>query len=84
MSNALTELKLDQPPFEYKLKDLEGMVDVTPIRNSDILEIRVTMSDPAAAKDLANFLADQAIQLNFELLAGESRQSRAVVSGGGG
>ncbi len=78
LAEAIEKFELNKPPFSYRIKELESMVRVEPVRNTEILQIRVTMSDPGKARDLANFLAQRAIENNFELLIAESKQSREM------
>lgn len=78
LAEALEKFELNQPPFSYRIKELETMVRVEPVRNTAILQIRITMPDPGKARDLANFLAERVIENNFELLIAESKQSREM------
>lgn len=76
LMKALEQFRLTEPPWGFRLRDLERCINVRPLRNTDLLEIQVTMSDPEKALNAANFLAEEAIQKNFELLLRESTQSR--------
>lgn len=81
LARALESFGLDQPPFGYGLKRLEECVKVRQPRNTDLLELEVTLPDPDKARQVANFLAEEAIRRNFELLQLESQQSRELLRG---
>ena len=76
LQRALEELKLSSPPLNMKVRSLESAVTVRQLRNTDLLELAVTLPDAAKAMELANYLADLAIEKNFALLGRESDQSR--------
>jgi uncharacterized protein involved in exopolysaccharide biosynthesis len=50
---------------------------VTKLRETKILEIAVTLRDPVQAQAMAQFLAEQTVEMNRESMAGTDREMRA-------
>jgi polysaccharide biosynthesis transport protein len=75
---ALKKFQLDQPPFDYDIRQFESCISVSPLRNTDLLEIQVTLPDPEKAAAVVNFLAEKAQENNFNMLIRESEQSRRM------
>jgi len=73
---ALEIYALDEPPFGYRLEELEDCVEVRQPRNTDLLALEVTLPDPVKAREVARFLVQRATEQNLELLQLESKQSR--------
>lgn len=81
LAAAMEKFGLAEPPFEYRLEDFEQCVEVKQLRNTDLLQILVTLDDPGRAQQVADFLAERAVENNFDLLKRESEQSRQLFEG---
>jgi uncharacterized protein involved in exopolysaccharide biosynthesis len=76
--DVLQRFKLDQPPLEYSLDDFLERIQVRQIRNTNLIEVSVTLHEPKLARDVAEKLCRQAITLNGALLQQEIERSAGL------
>lgn len=64
------------PTKKQMAKSLQSNLNVTPIRDTDIIEVKVTAKDPQMAALLANTFADQYQQHSLQMSRGEISEVR--------
>ena len=64
---AMDKFDLDKPPYELKVETFLEQVHVGLVRNTRLIKLSVDFSDPALAARLANFIAQEAVNLNLEI-----------------
>jgi polysaccharide biosynthesis transport protein len=65
----------DSDPMAPYVNDVLGALTVTPVRNSRLVEIRFTSTDPQLAADMANAHSKAYIQQNTEMRFGASKDA---------
>ncbi len=74
---AVEKFHLRETHIETPLETLKRRVlRVTKLRETRILEIAVTLHDPVEAQAMAQFLAEQTVQMNRESTVGTDREMR--------
>lgn len=63
-------------PLYESLRTLQSRMTITPIRDTDIIEVRVEAPDPAEAAIVANAIADVFYEQNLEATRGEVSEVR--------
>jgi uncharacterized protein involved in exopolysaccharide biosynthesis len=58
---------LQKPPYKLSAETLRPKLDVSLLKNTRLLEIRVEFPDARLAAEIANFFARQAVNLNEEM-----------------
>jgi len=79
LSEAIAKFKLGEPPYDLKVRDLERRVDINAVKDTALLNLSVETGEPQLAADIANFLAQRAIDLNSRLNEGEVGDSRTFL-----
>lgn len=64
MNRIIERLELD--PGKYNAYTLSGMIDASVVKDSNLIEVKVTSADPALATKIANVLSDEYLQLMTE------------------
>lgn len=67
LREAIEKLGVDDSPHELTWQALRERVSAQPVRGSQLIAVRVTLQDPELARDLANFLAERAVEQATEL-----------------
>lgn len=62
-------------------KELQDMVQIGPVRNTRIIEVTVSGTDPVMVTDLANELANVFIKSNLQNMKGEAKVAYDFISG---
>ena len=65
-------------PENMTLKDLEKRVSVAQLRNTDLVAVEVKLEEPVLARDIANKLAESAVEINKKILSVESSDSSTL------
>lgn len=67
------DLGKEQRHFNQAVEDFRRKIRVEPIRNTDLIRIKVQDEDPAQAMEIANVLADVFVSLNLTFERGEAK-----------
>lgn len=74
LQRVIDKLRLN--PQLYNVRTLDGMITVTDIKNTDLIEIKVESSDPQLAADIANTLRQEF--LNFLSESNQEQMNKSV------
>jgi succinoglycan biosynthesis transport protein ExoP len=74
MNRIIERLQLD--PAKYNAFTIAGMIDATVVKDSNLIEVKVTSADPAVAAKIANVLSDEYLKLMTE--KNQEQMSRSV------
>ena len=78
-AKVIERLKLDLPPYEMTLDDLNENITVESSRDSKIVSLKVEFPDSELARQIANELAVLAVDFNKTLTEKESVDSRDFI-----
>ena len=78
-AKVIERLKLDLPPYEMTLGDINGTIAVEFLRDSRLIRLKVEFPDPELAQQIANELAILAVDLNKTLTEKESVDYRDFI-----
>ena len=74
MNRIIERLELD--PEKYNAYTISGMIDATVVKDSNLIEVKVTGADPVLATKIANVLSDE--YLNVMTEKNQEQMSRSV------
>ena len=74
MNRIIERLQLD--PEKYNAYSMAGMIDASVVKDSNLIEVKVTSADPALATKIANILSDEYLKLMTE--KNQEQMSRSV------
>ena len=74
MNRIIEHLELD--PEKYNAYTLVGMIDASVVKDSNLIEVKVTSADPALATKIANVMSDEYLKLMTE--KNQEQMSRSV------
>ena len=74
MNRIIEHLELD--PEKYNAYTLAGMIDASVVKDSNLIEVKVTSADPALATKIANVMSDEYLKLMTE--KNQEQMSRSV------
>jgi uncharacterized protein involved in exopolysaccharide biosynthesis len=66
-AKAVEKFGLDQPPYQVTPEGLMGMIVAEPVTGTNLLRLVITHTDPEKARDLANAVANAAVEVNRAL-----------------
>ena len=79
-AQVIAELRLHEPPHLLSTTDfIEKVLRVEDLRTTSLIELRVTLNDPALAARAANAVARRAIELSRKLNQDEAVQARDYI-----
>ncbi len=64
LQQAIERFHLDEAPYTMDMEDMERIVSVKALKNTKLVEMTVDFPDGRLAADIANFLADSAVELS--------------------
>ncbi|MFQ5801446.1 MAG: GumC family protein [Candidatus Methylomirabilales bacterium] len=77
---AIQKFGLDQEPYELTPRRfLDGVISVKTQRQTNLIHLTVQFPDAKLAKEIANFLAEQAVELNTELNRADTLKTRDYI-----
>lgn len=80
MQDAVRKFELNKKPYEMNWQSFrENVVSVESVHGSRLIAVEVELDDPKLAKELANFIAGQAIKKAEELSVKGSKSSKKVL-----
>ena len=74
MNRIIERLQLD--PEKYNAYSMAGMIDASVVKDSNLIEVKVTSADPALATKIANVMSDEYLKLMTE--KNQEQMSRSV------
>ncbi len=74
MNRIIERLELD--PEKYNAYTLSGMIDASVVKDSNLIEVKVTSADPVLATEIANVMSDEYLKLMTE--KNQEQMSRSV------
>lgn len=80
LTSAIKKFNLGNPPQDFSLDQLESKVSVKSVRNSKLLQLNVELPNPQLAADIANFLAETAVNLNAKLSQGDTFEAQKFIN----
>lgn len=78
-ADVIRELSLDKSPYNLAPSKFLDVIDVTEIRGTSLLTVKVAMGDPALAARIANSVADHAVNTARAVAASEARYTRDLI-----
>ncbi len=76
---VIKKLNLEQPPYELTPDNLQGMITIEALKNTNLIKMNLQASNPELAKDVVNTWAVLFVEKNKELNLKESRESQVFI-----
>jgi len=76
---VIKKLNLDQLPYELSSDDLQEMITIEALKNTNLIKMNLQASNPKLAKDVVNTWAALFVEKNKELNLKESRESQVFI-----
>lgn len=77
---VIKKFNLDAAPYDMTTDDLLENIKVSLLRNSKVIELNVYFKDADKSAQIANFLADEAVELNNQLNIKDVLDSRITIN----
>jgi uncharacterized protein involved in exopolysaccharide biosynthesis len=76
-ATVVKEFQLDKPPFELTpARLLDNALSLEEVRNSNLIRVHITLTDPVTAAKVANRVSDLAVEGALKLSQAEAIQAR--------
>jgi uncharacterized protein involved in exopolysaccharide biosynthesis len=76
---VIKKLNLDQPPYELTPDNLQEMITIESLKNTNLIKINLQAGDSKLAKDIANVWASLFIEKNKDLNLQESKEAQGFI-----
>ena len=76
---VIKKLNLGQPPYELTPDNLQGMITIELLTNTNLIKMNLQASNPELAKDVVNTWAVLFVEKNKELNLKESKESQVFI-----
>jgi len=76
---VIIKLNLNQPPYEFTPDNLQGMITIESLKNTNLIKMNLQTGDPKLAKDIANLWASLFIEKNKNLNLQESKEAQGFI-----
>ena len=76
---VIKKLNLDQPPYELTPDNLQGMITIESLKNTNLIKMNLQTGDPKLAKDIANVWAALFVEKNKDLNLQESKEAQGFI-----
>ena len=76
---VIKKLNLEQPPYELTPDNLQGMITIEALKNTNLIKMNLQASNPELAKDVVNTWAALFVEKNKELHLKESKESQVFI-----
>ena len=76
---VIKKLNLDQPPYELTPDNLQGMITIESLKNTNLIKMNLQTGDPKLAKDIANLWSSLFIEKNKDLNLQESKETQGFI-----
>ena len=77
--DVIKKLNLDQLPYELSSDDLQGMITIEALKDTNLIKMNLQASNPKLAKDVVNAWASLFVEKNKELNLKESKESQVFI-----
>ena len=76
---VIKKLNLGQPPYELTPDNLQGMITIELLTNTNLIKINLQSGDPKLTKDIANIWAELFVEKNKDLYLKESKEAQGFI-----
>jgi len=76
---VIKKLNLDQPPNELTPGNLQGMITIESLKNTNLIKMNLQAGEPKLAKDIANVWAALFVEKNKDLNLQESKEAQGFI-----
>ena len=76
---VIKKLNLDQPPYEFTPDNLQGMITIESLKNTNLIKMNLQAGEPKLAKDIANVWAALFVEKNKDLNLQESKEAQGFI-----
>ena len=76
---VIIKLNLNQPPYEFTPDNLQGMITIESLKNTNLIKMNLQAGEPKLAKDIANVWADLFVEKNKDLNLQESKEAQGFI-----
>ena len=76
---VIKKLNLGQPPYELTPDNLQGMITIELLTNTNLIKINLQSGDPKLTKDIANLWAELFVEKNKDLYLKESKEAQGFI-----
>ena len=76
---VIKKLNLDQPPYELTPDNLQGMITIESLKNTNLIKMNLQSGDPKLTKDIANVWAALFVEKNKDLHLKESKEAQGFI-----
>ena len=76
---VIKKLNLDQPPYELTPDNLQGMITIESLKNTNLIKMNLQAGEPKLAKDIANVWAALFVEKNKNLNLQESKEAQGFI-----
>lgn len=76
---VIKRLNLDQPPYELTPDNLQGMITIESLKNTNLIKMNLQAGEPKLAKDIANVWAALFVEKNKDLNLQESKEAQRFI-----
>jgi len=76
---VIKRLNLDQPPYELTPDNLQGMITIESLKNTNLIKMNLQAGEPKLAKDIANVWAALFVEKNKDLNLQESKEAQEFI-----
>ena len=76
---VIKKLNLDQPPYELTPDNLQGMITIESLKNTNLIKMNLQSGEPKLAKDIANVWAALFVEKNKDLNLQESKEAQGFI-----
>jgi len=76
---VIKKLNLDQPPYELTPDNLQGMITIESLKNTNLIKMNLQAGEPKLAKDITNVWAALFVEKNKDLNLQESKEAQGFI-----
>lgn len=76
---VIKRLNLDQPPYELTPDNLQGMITIESLKNTNLIKMSLQSGNSKLTKDIANVWAALFVEKNKELHLKESKEAQGFI-----
>lgn len=76
---VIKKLNLGQPPYKLTPDNLQGMITIELLTNTNLIKINLQSGDPKLSKDIANVWAELFVEKNKDLYLKESKEAQGFI-----
>jgi len=76
---VIKKLNLDQPPYELTPDNLQRMITIESLKNTNLIKMNLQAGEPKLAKDITNVWAALFVEKNKDLNLQESKEAQGFI-----